>query len=105
MPAGGLSFGGAVPSQPLPKPWVFPAAFGSLLVFLAAASFLAGSWHAPDKIWRTETVEHEAKLDSADDVRALGGGQPVPCADLNLPPELRCEAFQSDTFSVILVTP
>lgn len=92
------------PSQVMPKPWAFPGAYLALALALSAAWFLAGSWHAPDKIVRTQHVEHEAVLDSAGDVRAMGEAQPVPCKDLNLPAELRCEGYQGSDFSVILVT-
>ena len=92
--------------QAQPKPWVFPGAYALLAVILFAGAYLAGSWHAPDRVEHVRTEQVEAKLESADDVRASLGvePQPVDCAQLNIPAELRCEAFEDAEKTVILVT-
>ena len=95
----------------MPKPWVFPACFGSLVLIVLVAGFLAGSWHAPDKIVRVKHQVTEAKLDSQADIRAIG--EPADagkCAELGVnavPPgeqDFNCEIYAGTDFVVVLVT-
>lgn len=92
------------PKQPMPRWFAFPGAYIALGVILFASAWLAGFWYAPDKLVQVKHVTHEAKVDSADDIRAMGEATPVACEELNIPPELECAGYQGPDFSVILVT-
>ena len=93
--------------QALPKPWVFPGAYALLAVILLAGGYLAGFWHAPDRVVRTEDVVEYRMAQSAQDLRAAMtvAPQPIPCDSLNIPAELKCEAYESPEYTAILVTP
>jgi hypothetical protein len=92
--------------QQLPSRFAFPAAYIGLAVILMAGSYLAAYMLAPDTVVRVKTEVQAKDLGDVGAVReGLGdGSQPVPCDSLNIPAELKCEAWERPDSTVILVT-